>query len=110
MQRFFIIATNCGLLVFLLIGFPAATGAKLGDWQVSSAPAARLLLFLGLGIAAAGNAIVAKFLIKARKEKILCWEWSAVFGALLLAQWAFTRGYFNFEWLKQMLLWLQKHF
>jgi hypothetical protein len=103
MQRIFIITTNCVLLVFLLIGFPAATGAKLGDWQVSSAPAARLLTFLGLGIAAAGNALAAKLLIKARKERILCWEWMAVFSALLIAQWAFTRGYFNFEWLKNSL-------
>jgi hypothetical protein len=110
MKRFLIIAANCALLVFLLIGFPAATGAKLGDWQVLSAPAARLLLFAGLGTAAAGNVLAALFLIKGRKEKILCWEWSAVFGALLLVHWAFTRGYFNFEWLKQMLLWLQKHF
>lgn len=110
MQRFFIITMNCGLLVFLLIGFPAATGAKLGDWQVSSAPAARLLLFLGLGAAAAGNVFTALFFIKGRKEKILCWEWSAIFSALLLAQWAFTRGYFNFEWLKNALLWVQRHF
>jgi hypothetical protein len=110
MQRFFIITTNCALLVFLLIGFPAASGAKLGDWQVSSAPTARLLTFLGLGIAAAGNILAAKFLLRSRKEKILCWEWAAVFGALLLAQWAFTRGYFNFDWLKNSLLWLQKHF
>jgi hypothetical protein len=110
MRRFFIITTNCALLVFLLIGIPAATGARLGDWQVSSAPAARLLLFLGLGIAAAGNVLAALFFIKGRTEKILCWEWSAVFSMLLLAHWAFTRGYFNFEWLKRMLLWLQKHF
>jgi hypothetical protein len=110
MQRIFIITTNCVMLVFLLIGFPAATGAKLGDWQVSSAHALRLLLFYGLGTAAAGNLMVAFFIIKGRKGKILCWEWAAVFAALLLAHWAFTRGYFNFEWLKQMLLWLQKRF
>jgi hypothetical protein len=110
MRRFFIITTNCVLLIFLLIGFPAATGAKMGDWQVSSAPAARLLLFCGLGIAVGGNIFAALFFIKGRKEKILCWEWSAVFGALLLAQWAFTCGYLDFEWLKKMLLWLQKHF
>jgi len=109
MQRFFIITTNFTLLVFLLIGFPAATGAKLGDLLVSSAPAARLLMFIGLGIAAAGNAVAAKFFIKGRKERILCWEWTAVFCALLLAQWAFTRGYLSFKWLQQSLLWLQKH-
>jgi hypothetical protein len=110
MQRFFIITTNCAMLVFLLIGFPAATGAKFGDWQVSSAPAARLLMFVGLGIAAAGNAISAKYLIKSEKEKILCWEWAAVFSLLLMAQWAFTRDYYSFEWLKQSLQRLQKQF
>jgi hypothetical protein len=110
MRRFFIITANCALLVFLLIGFPAATGEKLGNLQVSSAPAVRLLMFLGLGTAAAGNALAAQFLIKPRKEKILCREWAAVFGALLLAQLAFTHGYLNFEWLKKTLLWLQKQF
>jgi hypothetical protein len=110
MQRFFIIIANCALLIFLLIGIPAATGAKLGDWQVSSAPATRLLTFWGLGIAAAGNAVAAMMFIKGRKGKILCWEWAAVFGVLLLAHWAFTRRYFNFDWLKNTLLWLQRYF
>ena len=80
------------------------------DVYKRQAHALRLLLFYGLGTAAAGNLMVAFFIIKGRKEKILCWEWAAVFAALLLAHWAFTRGYFNFEWLKQMLLWLQKRF
>jgi hypothetical protein len=110
MRRFFIITTNCALLVFLLIGVPAVTRAGFGNLQVSSVSAARLLTFLGLGIAAAGNILAALFFIKGRKEKLLCWEWSAVFSALLLAHWAFTRGYLNFNWLKQSLLWLQKHF
>lgn len=110
MQRFFIVTTNCALLVFLLIAIPAATGARLGDWQVSSAPAARLLTFCSLGIAALANVFAALFFIKGRKEKVLCWEWAAIFGALLLAHWAFARGYLNFNWLKNSLLWLQKHF
>jgi hypothetical protein len=110
MQRLFIITTNSVLLILLIIGIPAATGTKLGDWQVSSAHAMRLLLFFGLGTAAAGNLMAALFIISGRKEKIQCLEWTAVFAALLLAHWAFTRGYFNFEWLKQMLLWLQKRF
>jgi hypothetical protein len=41
---------------------------------------------------------------------MLCWEWAAVFGGLLLACHGYLRGYFNFNWLKQALLWLQKHF
>src|SRR5882724_7603383 len=108
MRRILIIATNCVLLGLLLIGLPAATRAHFGNVQLSSASTGRLLMFWGLGIAAAGNVLAALFLIKGRKEKILCWEWAAVFGALLLAQWAFTRGYFNFDWLKKSLLWLQR--
>jgi hypothetical protein len=40
----------------------------------------------------------------------LCWEWTAVFIGLLFVQYAYLRGYFNFNWLKQTLLWFQKHF
>ena len=65
---------------------------------------------LGLAIAIAGNILVGHTVVKGRKGKILCWEWAAVFAGLLLACWGFTRHYFNFNWLKQMLLWLQNHF
>jgi len=109
MQRFLIITTNCVLLVFLLIGLPAATRSQFGNMQISSAATGRLLMFCGLGIAAAANTVAALFLIKVRKQKLLCWEWAAVFVALLLAFYGFTRGYFNFEWLKHALQWLQAH-
>jgi uncharacterized membrane protein len=82
MHRVLIITANCVLLVFLLIG---------------------------LTIAAAANIVAALFLIKPRKQKIICWEWATVFAVLLLAFYSFTRGYFNFEWLKKILLWLQNH-
>jgi hypothetical protein len=110
MQRLFIITANCALLALLLIGLPAATRAHFGNVQLSSASTGRLLLFWGLGIAAAANIFAALVFARGRKQKILCWEWSAVFGALVLAHWAFTREYFNFDWLKNALLWLQKHF
>jgi hypothetical protein len=48
-------------------------------------------------------------LFKGRKERILCWEWAAVFGVLLFAYSAFVLGYFKFDWLKNILLWLQSH-
>jgi hypothetical protein len=110
MRRVFIIATNCVLLIFLLIGLPAATRAQFGSWQISSAPTNRLLMFCGLGIAAAGNFFAALFFAKGRKQKILCWEWAIIFAGLFLAFYGFTRGYFNFDWLKHALQWLQKHF
>ena len=110
MQRFFIITINCALLMFLLIGLPAATREHFGNVQLSSASTGRLLMFLGLGIAVVANILAALFFIKGRKQKILCWEWTAIFSALLLAYYGFTRGYFNFDWLKKSLLWLQNHF
>jgi hypothetical protein len=110
MQRFLIITTNCALLVLLLIGLPAATRAHLGNVQLSSASTGRLLMFWGLGIAAGGNFFAGIILVKGRKAKILCWEWTAIFGALLLAYYGFTRGYFNFDWLKHALQWLQTKF
>jgi hypothetical protein len=110
MQRFLIITTNCVLLVFLLIGIPAATRAQLGNVQFSSASDGRLLMFWGLGIAAAANVFSALIFIKGRKHKILCWEWAAIFGGLWLAYFGFVRGWFNFKWLQHALQWLQKYF
>jgi hypothetical protein len=109
MHRVLIISANCVFLVFLLIGLPAATRGQLGNVQFSSASTGRTLMFYGLGIALAANLFAAQFLIKVRKRKILCWEWAAVFAALLLAFYGFTRGFFNFDWLRHALQWLQNH-
>ncbi len=109
MHRVFIITANCVLLAFLLIGLPAATREQVGNLQLSHASTGRLLMFTGLAIAAAANILAALFLIKPRKQKVVCWEWAAVFIVLLVAFYGFTRGYFNFEWLKKILLWLQNH-
>jgi hypothetical protein len=110
MQRFLIIATNCALLVLLLIGLPAATHLQLGDWQLSSVSTSRRLLFWALAIAAAGNILGALWFVKGPKAKVLCWEWAAVFGGLLLAAYGYRHGYLNFEWLRRGLLWVQNHF
>jgi hypothetical protein len=109
MQRFLIIATNCGLLALLLIGLPAATHVEWGDWQIASATTGRRLLFWGLATGVAGNILAGLALVKGRKGKILCWEWAAIFAGLLLIGWGFTHGYFNFNWLKNLLLWFQDH-
>jgi hypothetical protein len=110
MQRFLIITTNGILLALLLIGLPAATRAYLGNVQLSSASTSRLLMFWGLGIAAAANIVAGLIFVKGRKPKILCWEWAAIFAALLLAEYGFVHGYFDFNWLKRSLQWLQNHF
>jgi hypothetical protein len=109
MQRIFIQCLNTGLLVLIFIGLPAATRAQWAHWQISAGEQSHWLMFWGLALAAAGNAVAALGLIKSRKERKLCWEWMAVFAGLLFAQYAHLRGYFNFNWLKQTLLWMQKH-
>jgi hypothetical protein len=109
MQRFLIQCLNVAWLVIVFIGIPAATRAQWGSWQISSTPQAQGLMLWGLALAAAANLVGALGLIKSRKERKLCGEWTAVFAGLLLVQYAFQRGIFNFDWLKQALLWLQKH-
>ena len=110
MQRFFIQGANFTLLVLLLIGVPAVAHAQMGNWQITPASTLHRLIFGGLLIALVGNGAAAAFLIKSRKERILCREWAAVFGGLLAVQFAFTHGYLNFEWLKHTLQWVQKYF
>jgi hypothetical protein len=110
MQRFLIQCVNGVLLAIIFLGIPAVTGVQLGRWQISLASQARCLMLWGLALAVAGNVTAAWLLIKGRKERKLCWEWAAVFGALLGVEFAFVQGRLNFNWLKQILLWLQKHF
>jgi len=104
MQRFLIKCVNCALLVVIVIGVPAVTRAQFGNFQISSAPKLQLLLFWSLSLALAGNIFAAAFLIKGRKERVLCWEWAAVFGVLLFACSAFALGHLHFDWLKRFLL------
>ena len=109
MQRFVISAANCVLLVVLLVGVPEVSGVRFWHWQLSSLPAARTLTFWGLLLAAAANAGVT-FLVKGRKNRKFCWLWAALFTALVGGEYAYERGYFNFEWLKRALLWLTNKF
>lgn len=108
MQRFLIIVTNSTLLALLLIGAPGIAGRRFGNWEISSVPVVRTLMFWGLTLAAAGNGLAALMLVKGRKDRKLCWEWTAVFVALLGVEYAFVCGWLHFHWLQRALLWLQK--
>jgi len=110
MRRFLITAANCALLALLLIGVPAAAGAQFWGWRISPAAAERRLMLCGLAFASAGNIVAALFWFKGRKERKLCRWWAAIFGVLLLAYGMFIRGWINFHWLQNALLWVQKHF
>ena len=110
MQRFLIKCVNSALLVLIVIGIPAITHVEFRGLLIGSGSAYRMLLFWSLAIALGFNVFAASFLMKSRKERLLCWEWAAVFGVLLFAYSAFVFGYFNFNWLKNFLLRLQKWF
>ena len=106
--RFLVKVVNCVLLVLILIGIPAVTRVQFGDWQMASASKARLLIFLALALAAAGNAIPA-LTVKKDQDRHFFWEWSALFGFLLTVEYAYISGYLSFDWLKNSLTWLQRH-
>ena len=109
MQRFLIKCVNFALLIIIVIGIPAVTRAQFWNFQIASVPILQWLSFWALSLALGGNILAAALLFKGRKERILCWEWAAVFGVLLFAYSAFAFGYFKFNWLKRSLLWLQSH-
>jgi hypothetical protein len=106
--RFPIKLVNGAWLVIIFIGVPAITHAQFGDWQLASTSRARLLIFWGLALGAAGNALLA-MAVKKDKDRIFCWEWTTFFGVLLAVQYAYAGGYLNFHWLKNGLLWGQNH-
>jgi hypothetical protein len=108
MSRLLIIFANSAWLVLLVIGLPAAAQLRWGDVQISSAATNQKLIFGGLILAVILNLAGAIFLAK-RPQKILCWEWTLVFGALLLAVFAHARGWLDFAWLTHTLQWLQNH-
>jgi hypothetical protein len=104
MQRFLIKCVNFALLVLVVIGIPAMTRVEFHGLQLGSAQKLQLLLFWALALALCLNIAAASFVLKAKKERVLCWEWAAVYGVLLFAYCAFVFGYFNFDWLKNLLL------
>jgi hypothetical protein len=110
MQRFFINAANGASLVLILIGVPAISRKQFWDWQISSAPTAQKLIFGGLILAIAANVFSATIFFKNPKAKDSCAKWSFVFGGFLFVEFAIARGWLNFNWLKNFLLWLQNHF
>jgi hypothetical protein len=109
MQRFLIQCANCALLAVVFLGIPVTAGKQIWGWQISSVPLAHELMSWGLALAAAANVMAAWSLIKSRKDRKLCREWAGVFTGLLLLQYTYAHGYFNFNWLKDMLLWFQNH-
>jgi uncharacterized membrane protein len=105
-SRFLVKIINVTWLVIVFIGVPAITHASIGNWNITQASTSRMLLFSGLALAAVINLLLG-FTFKKTKDRILCWEWTTIFAGLLLVQYAYSRGYLNFDWLKKFLQSLQ---
>ena len=110
MQRIFVNVVNCALLVLILIGVPAISHKQFWHWQISSAPTAEKLTFGGLILAIGANVLAATIFFKNPKAKESCAKWSFIFGGILFLEYACFRGWLNFDWLKNSLLWMQNHF
>jgi hypothetical protein len=110
MRRFLVKCVNFALLVLIVIGVPSITRVEFHGWLLGSGAKLQLLLFWALATALGFNILAALILVKARKDRVLCWEWAAVYGVLLFAFCAFTFGYLNFDWLRNFLLRLQNYF
>jgi uncharacterized membrane protein len=106
MPKFLIKVANVAWLVIIFIGVPAITHAQVGNWHITQASTARALIFGGLVLAAVTNTLLA-MTIKKQKDRVLCWEWVAAFGGLLIVEFAYTNGYLNFNWLRRALQWVQ---
>jgi len=110
MQKFLIKCVNGALLVIILIGIPAVSRSHFGSWDISSVPIAQKLTLLGLSLAIILNVLGATIFVPGPKAKALCAEWAFIFGGLLFLEYAFIRDWINFNWLKNALVWLRKHF
>ena len=109
MQKLLINSVNCALLVIILIGIPEITHAQFGNWQLSWAPTGQRLIFGGLILGIVVNVLGAILFVPGPKAKALCAMWSFIFGGLLFVEYAFIKGWINFDWLKNSLRWLQNH-
>lgn len=109
MQRLLVNSVNAALLVVIFIGVPAVTRAQLGNLEISSAPTAQNVMLGGLIFAVVINVLGAILFAPGPKAKISCAKWTCIFAGLLFLEYAFIRGWFNFHWLKQFLLWLEKY-
>ena len=106
MPRVAIKLVNLAWLVLVLIGLPAATHAQIADWNIGPASTSKNLVSGGLALGALANFVMA-ILQKKKKDRILWWEWMAIFTALLIVQYGYANGYFNFDWLKHTLQWIR---
>jgi hypothetical protein len=96
------------VLVTTLIGVPAVTSLTIGAVQLSSVPIARQLTLWGLAGAAAFNLAAAVWLLRGAKERKLCRNWTLIHLLFFIVEYLYFAGHIHFDWLKELLLGLQR--
>jgi Co/Zn/Cd efflux system component len=110
MQRLLVQLANVFVLVVIVIGVPAITSLRFGSVRLLSDARLQMLTLGGFGLAVAVNLIGAIAFSKDRKGRNTCWTWALLFALMLAAEYAYIRGYLQFGWLKDLLLWAEEKF
>jgi hypothetical protein len=93
-----------------LLGHPGGYRGAVWGWQISAVPQARRLMFWGLALAVAGNAVAALGPDQKPQGTEIMLGMDGGFYRTTPYPIRIPARHFNFNWLKQTLLWLQKHF
>jgi hypothetical protein len=103
MRKATIQAVNGILLLLLLIGLPAAVRLELGAWEVRSRGQLPWLIFWGALLAGGVNLVMARWGLRRRPERALCWQWLVAFGLIAVVEGMILMDWIHFDWLKELL-------
>ena len=109
MLRYFIHLLNIAYLLIALIGVPAATSVHFGALRITSRTAAEFVILCALGsefIINLTGYLLLKFYSR-QKEFATCRNWAICVAILFAIHWALYQGMFDFDWLRDFLLWLK---
>ena len=97
-------------LVVIFIGVPAISSLRLGSLQISSRPVWHMLVLTGITIALGLNAAACFKGLHSRKEKRICLRWISGYALLGGTFFAYSEKWIGFNWLKSLLIQVQRLF
>ena len=91
-------------LAIILIGVPAATSVRFGFLRIGSRPATEAAMLAAFAAVVLLDGFGRFVLAANSKEKALWRNWGFCVAGLLVFHWALFEGFFDFDWLREMLL------
>jgi len=89
--------------LLLLIGLPAAARLEMGPWEVRSRGQIPWLIVWGALLGALLNLMAARWWVRRRQDRRLCWQWMGAYGLIAAVEGMILRGWIHFDWLKELL-------